>query len=190
MDVDREIDYLIDHKERHLTQNNNVIPEYLIPCYSRLAAIANLVASKNATMKVIAALLRVCVLDEEEDVRREALLRLVKINSEIAKVALVAGTYDSDYQVRATAKLHRLEPTAARETAKRLKNDEDEMVRDYALGLLGLPHTLVSRYVYPPGTYFPPHTHFGTKLMAFCLDALNVVGVQSFSFGLKIWGFK
>ncbi|TGO02129.1 hypothetical protein PN36_30095 [Candidatus Thiomargarita nelsonii] len=143
MDIDREIDYLIGHKERHLTQNNNVIPEYLIPCYSRMAAIANLVASKNATMKVIAALLRVCVLDEEEDVRREALLGLVKINPEIAKVALVAGTYDTDYQVRSTAieELHRLEPTAAIETAKRLKNDEDEMVRDYALGLLGLPHT-------------------------------------------------
>jgi HEAT repeat protein len=140
MNVDKEIDYLIGYKTRTL-KNDNVIPEYLIPCYSRLAAIANLVALNNQTMKVIAALLRVSVLDDEEDVRREALLGLVKINPEIAKVALVGGTYDADYQVRATAieELQQIAPNLAMETAKRLKNDEDEMVRDYALELLGLP---------------------------------------------------
>jgi HEAT repeat protein len=143
MDVDKEIDYLVGYQYRTLSQNGHVIPEYLIPCYSRLAAIANLVALKNPTMKVIAALLRVGVLDEEEDVRREALLGLVKINPEIAKAALVAGTYDADYQVRATAieELHRIDPNLAIETAQRLKDDEDEMVRDYAAYLLGLPYT-------------------------------------------------
>lgn len=142
MDVDREIDYLIGCKVRAISQNENVIPEYLIPCYSRLAAIANLVRLDNPTLKVIAALLRVGVVDDEEDVRREALLGLVKINPEIAKVALVAGTYDSDYQVRSTAieELHRIDQNLAIETAKRLTNDEDEMVRDYALELLGLPY--------------------------------------------------
>ncbi|HIE02746.1 MAG TPA: HEAT repeat domain-containing protein [Thiotrichaceae bacterium] len=137
IDVDREIDYLIGYQYRTLSQNDNVIPKYLIPCYSRLAAIANLVALENPAMKVIAALLRVAVLDEEEDVRREALLGLVKINPEIAKAALVAGTYDADSQVRATAieELHRLDSDLAIEMAKRLKDDEDEMVRDYAVGL-------------------------------------------------------
>jgi len=93
-------------------------------------------------MKVIAALLRVGVLDEE-DVRREALLGLVKIDPSIAKAALVAGTYDADYQVRATAieELHKIDPNLAIETAKRLKDDEDEMVIDCAVELLGLPYT-------------------------------------------------
>jgi HEAT repeat protein len=141
MDVDREIDYLIGQKTRYIS--NNTIPEYLIPCYSRLAAIANLVTLDNPTMKVIAALLRVSVSYEEEDVRREALLGLVKISPEIAKVALVAGTYDVDYQVRATAieELQQIAPTLAIETAQRLKDDEDEMVRDYAQTLLGLPYS-------------------------------------------------
>jgi HEAT repeat protein len=143
MDVDREIDYLIGHQYRNISENGHVIPEYLVPCYSRMAAIANLVAVKKPTMKVIAALLRVGVLDEEEDVRREALLGLVKIDPSIAKAALVAGTYDADYQVRATAieELHRIDPILAIDTAKRLKDDEDEMVRDYAIELLGLPYT-------------------------------------------------
>ena len=43
LDVDKEIDYLIGHKNRRIDQNDNVIPEYLIPCYSRLTAIENLV---------------------------------------------------------------------------------------------------------------------------------------------------
>jgi len=129
MDVDREIDYLVGYQYRTLSQNGHVIPEYLIPCYSRLAAIANLVALENPTMKVIAALLRVGVLDEE----------------------------DADYQVRATAieELHRIDPNLAIETAQRLKDDEDEMVRDYAAELLGLPYTK-SR---PPGDQSP-----GSKL--------------------------
>jgi len=145
MNVDREIDYLIGQKDRVLSDNDNTIPEYLIPCYSRLAAIANLVALDKPLMKVIATLLRVSVSDEEEDVRREALLGLVKINPEIAKVALVAGTYDVDYQVRSTAieELQQIAPTLAIETAKRLKDDDDEMVRDYAQRLLGLPYTQV-----------------------------------------------
>ena len=143
MDVDREIDYLIGYQYRNINENGHVIPEYLVPCYSRMAAIANLVALEKPTMKVIAALLRVGVLDEEEDVSREALLGLVKIDPSIAKAALVAGTYDADYQVRATAieELHRLAPILAIDTAKRLKDDEDEMVRDYAIELLGLPYT-------------------------------------------------
>jgi len=146
MDVDREIDYLIGYQYRSINQNEQVIPEYLIPCYSRLAAIANLVALEKPTTKVIAALLRVAVLDEEEDVRREALLGLVKINSDIAKTALVAGTYDTDYQVRSAAieELHRIDQNLAIDTAKRLKNDEDEMVRDYALKLLGLSYTAMN----------------------------------------------
>ncbi len=143
MDVDREIDYLVGNQYRNISENGNIVPEYLIPCYSRMAAIANLVALKKPTMKVIAALLRVGVLDEEEDVRREALLGLVKIDPIIAKAALVAGTYDADYQVRATAieELHQIDLNLAIETAKRLKDDEDEMVRDYAIELLGLPYT-------------------------------------------------
>ncbi len=106
-----------------------------------MTAIANLVALKQPTMKVIAALLRVGVLDEEEDIRREALLGLVKIDPIIAKAALVAGTYDADYQVRATAieELHQIDLNLPIETAKRLKDDEDE-VRDYAIELLGLPY--------------------------------------------------
>ena len=81
-------------------------------------------------------------LDDEEDVRREALSGLVKLNTDVAKIALVAGTYDSDYQVRATAieELHNLDQPLAIETAKRLTSDKDEMVRDYALELLGLPY--------------------------------------------------
>jgi HEAT repeat protein len=143
MNVDKEIDYLIGYQSRNHSKTEHVIPEYLIPGYSRLAAIANLVALEKPTMKVIAALLRVGVLDEEEDVRREALLGLVKINPDIAKAALVAGTYDADYQVRATAieELHRIAPNLAIETAKRLKDDEDEMVRDYATELLRLSYT-------------------------------------------------
>jgi HEAT repeat protein len=141
LDVDKEIDYLIGHKNRQIDQNDNVIPEYLIPCYSRLTAIENLVTLNQPDMKVIAALLRTYFLDDEEDVRREALSGLVKLNANVAKIALVAGTYDSDYQVRAMAieELHNLDQPLAIETAKRLTSDEDEMVRDYALGLLGLP---------------------------------------------------
>ncbi|EDN68426.1 hypothetical protein BGP_5926 [Beggiatoa sp. PS] len=143
MDIDKEIDFLIGKKERHINKNDNILPEYLIPCYSRLAAIANLVTLSSPTVKVIAALLRVSVSDDEEDVRREALLGLVKLNPEMAKVALVAGTYDTNYQVRATAieELHHIAPNLAIETAKRLKDDEDEMVRDYALELLGLSYS-------------------------------------------------
>jgi len=143
MDIDREIDYLIGKQERYINKNNNILPEYLIPCYSRLAAIANLVTLGNPTVKVIAALLRVSVSDDEEDVRREALLGLVKLKPKMAKIVLVAGTYDTDYQVRATAieELHQIAPELAVETAKRLTDDEDEMVRDYALELLGLPYS-------------------------------------------------
>ena len=138
MIVEEEIDYLLGKKNRIIDEKDVSIPKYMQQMYSRIAAVELLADVEELTVEVVAALSRVCITDEEDEVRRAALDALVSINSETLKSVLLISVYDTDFQIRLTAleELRSIDFELSLLVAKILKNDEDDAVREYALGLL------------------------------------------------------
>jgi HEAT repeat protein len=88
---------------------NDRVPDYLAAKYDREGAAIELGESSSNDPKVIQALSKACISDEEEDVRKASLEALLKLNKKVAV-----------------------------ETAQNLLNDTDEFVSDFAAHVINV----------------------------------------------------
>lgn len=123
-----------------------LVPDYLEQPHARMTAAKELGQLTSPTPLAVGALLRASLVDEEEDVRKEAVDALANLGRKspslaiAAVTALTAAIYDHHWLVRYAAieGLWTLDRSVARDCSLRLRADEQEVVRRYAQQILEL----------------------------------------------------
>lgn len=139
MNIESEIEILLGIKQVDDLQEG-VVPQYLEGRYTRMSAAEELANCVEGNILVQASLLKAMTNDDEEDVRKVALESLSQLNTEVSTIACIIGLYDADSGVRydAIEGLRWKNLQLAKYFAEKLIKDEDEVVKDYAQGILEL----------------------------------------------------
>ena len=140
MTVQQDIEILLGVDEKPHQLQEGVVPIYLEQRYDRLGAVENIRDSGGLDPNALAALIRVLVVDDEEEVREAALSALCEMcdDDTLKRTALVLASVDQNERVLTTVleQANDLDLTFAKSIASRLVNFPDPVVSDYAEGIL------------------------------------------------------
>jgi HEAT repeat protein len=123
-----------------------IIPPYLEPVYDRISAARELRNFLPRDQLAIAALLRAAIVDEEEDVRKMAILALVHGGTPAADTVLVAAAFYQNHRVRLLSLegLDYLRSPSRDLVARLLLDDEDPEVTALATDVVN--HRAIQYY--------------------------------------------
>lgn len=118
----------------------NVVPEFLVSRYDKLGAIENIRDARICNPSVAAALIRVLIVDDEDEIRDSAISVLCEICEEtyIKRIALLIAAMDQSYGVLTTVleQANILDDDIALQIASKLMDHEDSMISSYAKAMI------------------------------------------------------
>jgi hypothetical protein len=139
MNIQKDIEALLRLSGQYI-EMQGVIPGYLEQGYARLGVIETIRESGVATPTALAALMRVIVADDEEEVREAALSVLCEIceDNSVKRIALLLASADQNERVLTTVleQSNLLDVSFAKEVASRLVTHPDPVVSKYASGIV------------------------------------------------------